>query len=94
MSAYPAGDGLHVYLFSKQEAERYTRNCYNVPPHVGLGWTPYTVIVQSYGATAHTAFHSVRQLRNWLGERYTLKGGAWNRRGFRSYVVEARKATS
>jgi hypothetical protein len=48
-------------------AERWTRNSYNVPDHVGLGWKPYTVLIQSYGATAYKAFHSVADLRRWLG---------------------------
>ena len=61
---------LHVTIFAKRGAEAWVRHAYNVPPHVGLGWTPYRVLVTSNGGTlAHTAFLTVAEFKRWLGTR-------------------------
>lgn len=86
MSSFCPYTGLHVYMMTPAEAERCDRVSYHVPPENGLGWVPYTIRVQSYGATAYKAFHSARELRAWLGG-FTLKPAHWNRRGFRSFTV-------
>lgn len=31
----------YVAMMTAQEAERYTRRIYNIPPEHGIGWTPY-----------------------------------------------------
>lgn len=94
MSHFRPYEGLHVYMMSKREAERYTRHVYNVPKDVGLGWTPYTILIQSYGATSYCAFYSARDMRKWLGDRYTVslnRKGWQQRRAFRSGLIVQRK---
>lgn len=82
-SQYGPREGLSVYLMSRPEAERFTRRVHNVPDSSGLGWQPYTIIVQD-GSLAHTAFITMREFKVWLSSyRLTLTGN-WRRRGFRA----------
>jgi hypothetical protein len=61
---------LHVTLFGKRGAETWVRHAYNIAPHVGLGWTPYRVLVTSHGGTlAHTAFLSFKEFKRWLNNK-------------------------
>lgn len=47
---------------------------HNVPDDVGLGWTPYTILVRSHGgALAYRAFHRATDLRRWLGVRFAVR---------------------
>lgn len=65
---------LRVSWMTPKQAEAHTRLVYNVPSHVGLGWTPYTIIVQTRGCLAHTAFTNARDFRRWLkANGYTLR---------------------
>lgn len=85
MSAYGAEDGLHICVMSRRYAKNHTRRVHNVPDNVGLGWKPYTVIVTSYGGVAHTAFHSIRELKRWLGSEFRVSlTGPWNAQGMRA----------
>lgn len=85
MTSYLPCKGLHVILFNRDQAERWTRHVYRVPAEHGLGWRPYRVLIQSHGATAYTAFDSVKQFRRWLGEHKialsAYRKGDWCRYG-------------
>jgi hypothetical protein len=67
-------DGLHIIMMSPAYAERWTRNCYNVPDDIRLGWKPYTILIQSYGGTAYEAFHSLDDLRQWMRGSFAVSG--------------------
>ena len=91
MNAYQPSAGLHVYFMGKRTAEQHERRCMGIPPHVGLGWTPYTILVRSHGGTlAHKAFHRVREFRQWLGGQYAVKLNKWSYKGFRGGQLVAR----
>ena len=76
---------LHVTLFAKGGAETWVRHVYNIPSHVGLGWTPYRVIVASHGGTlAHTAFLTVKEFKRWMhNQGYSLQLNPHHRQGHR-----------
>lgn len=69
-------NNLHVTIFGKRGAEKWTRHAYNVKPNVMLGWKPYRVLVTSHGGTlAYTAFVTIAEFRRWLeaqGKRVKL----------------------
>lgn len=66
---------FRVTLFSKQGAEKWTRHAYGVPADVGLGWTPYRVLVTSArGTLAHTAFLTFKEFKAWMRSKgYALR---------------------
>ncbi len=82
---YGPSSGLHVYLMSKAEAERFDRRTHNVPDDHTLGWRPYTIIVQ-YRTLAHTAFVTMREFKRWLGRDFKLYITS-GRKAFRSGVI-------
>jgi hypothetical protein len=77
---------LYVTLLTKRGAMRWTRHAYNVPDHVGLGWTPYQVLVTRNASISHTAFTTLRDFRTWMNDQgYTLRlsphrWSGWSRR--------------
>ena len=76
-----------VTILGSKTAERHERMVVGLTdrPEVRLGWKPYTVRVTTYGATPHTAFHSVRALKRWLaGRRLKLRR---SQRGAARYSV-------
>lgn len=90
MQRYGAQDGLHICVMSRKYANDHERRTHNVPDDVMLGWKPYTIIVTSYGGVAHTAFHSVKDLKRWLGSNYRVHlGGRWSAQGMRAGRIEA-----
>lgn len=91
MERYGPKEGLRVCLMTERRADEHTRRIHNVPDDVGLGWKPYTILVTSYGGVAHTAFHSMRDFRCWLGRDYRINlGAAWHFPGIRSGTINAR----
>lgn len=90
ITRYGPADGLSVVWMGRRTAEEHTRHVYNVKPETGLGWKPYTIIIES-GALAHTAFHTAQELRRWLGGGFKIRlGSHWRRPGIRCGVVVAR----
>ena len=83
---------LVVYFLTPRYAEEHTRRVYNIPPHVGMGWTPYTILVLSNGGTlAHSAYHSARDFRRrFPRESFAVELGAWRFRGFRGGKIKER----
>jgi len=79
----------HVSWMTPKQAEKWTRRTHNVPDHVGLGWTPYTIYV-TRGAISYRAFHKPAEFRAWLRAnhlRANLRGrflgeGIGNRSGY------------
>jgi hypothetical protein len=65
--------GLYVTILTRRGAEEWFRHAHNVPDGVGIGHTPYTILVQSRGMTSCRAFTSGRDFRAWLGESYRLR---------------------
>ena len=55
-----------VVLFGRRGAEKWTRHAYNIPAHVGLGWTPYRVLVRTADCRAHSAFLTFAEFRRWM----------------------------
>jgi hypothetical protein len=73
---------LHVTFLTKRGAERFVRQSHNIPDDCGIGWTPYRVLVTSYGAVSHTAFVRWCELRAWCQrEGYSLTMHAYRRHG-------------
>lgn len=70
MVSYLPHEGLHVVVMSQRYSNEWTRRVYNVPPHVGLGWKPYRILIQSHGGISAKAFHDIRSFRRWLGGRF------------------------
>jgi hypothetical protein len=68
--------GLSFLIRTQAAAYEHERRAYNVPPGVGIGWTPYKILITD-GAISYCAFHSVRDFRRWLGGsfRVSLTGG-------------------
>lgn len=87
---YGPTDGLSIVWMGRRTAEAHIRRAYNVKPEHGLGWEPYTIIIQN-GALAHTAFYSARALRRWLGNDFKIRlSSHWKGSGIRSGRVIAR----
>jgi hypothetical protein len=76
---------FHVTLFGAKGAEAWVRHAYNVPAHVGLGWTPYRVLVKSHGGTlAHTAFTTPAEFKAWMRRNgYKLSLQPHRRQGYK-----------
>ena len=72
MSAFMPYEGLHVSMMTKRGAVARDRHVHRVPECVGLGWRSYTILVKSYGATSYKAFHTVKDLRRWLGDAFAV----------------------
>jgi hypothetical protein len=80
---YAPRDGLHVTVMGARYAEEWTRRVHNVKPAVGLGWTPYRIVVRD-GALAYRAFTTFDAFRAWLGKSHWLElGPTWRAPGMR-----------
>jgi hypothetical protein len=91
MKGYEPQDGLHICMLTQRLADEHTRRVYNVPDGVRLGWKPYTILITSYGGVAYKAFHSVADLRRWLGRDYRVRlGGGFGTGGIRSGKIVAK----
>ena len=71
----------HVTMLTKRAAEKHTRHAYNVPPHVGLGWKPYTYLVLEHGHTSIAAFYDGASLKRWLAAHGVVLGPISRRAG-------------
>ncbi len=64
----PRATVYHVTWTGKKMAEEWDRRAHEIAPHIGLGWTPYTIRITK-GAISEIAFHKARELRRWLNGR-------------------------
>lgn len=77
-----------VTCLTATAAEAHERRTRNISPETGLGWTPYRFKVE-HGAIAHTAFHTVDQLRAWLiANSFRITRVASNYVGCRTLFLE------
>ncbi len=85
MSNSPHPADLRVTLLTKRGAERWVRHAYQIRPEVGLGWTPYQVLVTTGYVTAYTAFLTFRTFRQWCrAQGYRLQLNPYRPQGQRS----------
>ena len=80
--AYNVKPGLTVMLLTQEEANRHTRRTHSIPDDCGLGWTPYTIIVQD-GTLAYCAFNRMADFKRWLGWHKLQLSTNWRRQSFR-----------
>lgn len=79
---------LHVTWLTPQTAERHERRVMNIPPDVGLGWTPYIIRVTHNGVLAYKAFTSLRNFKLWLSRKgYKVRLNPHRSRMSPEYVI-------